>query len=42
MLGIEKEVSEFCMASTGWNSIERALNYKYEEDENQLLLHQFI
>jgi hypothetical protein len=32
-MGIEKEVADFCLASVGFNSIERALTYKYEKDE---------
>ena len=41
-MGIEKEVADFCLASVGFNSIERALTYKYEKDEQGKLIHEFV
>jgi hypothetical protein len=32
-LGIESEVSDFCLASVGWVSAERAINHIYEQDD---------
>ena len=40
-MGFEKEIADFCLASTGFNSIERACGYKYEEESGKLI-HQYI
>jgi len=38
-MGMEREIAVFCLASVGFTSVERAIAFSCEEDEQGKLIH---
>jgi hypothetical protein len=41
-MGIDREIATYCLASVAWQSIERALAFRFEEDEFGMLVHDHV